>query len=314
MEWISYFEYTMNQNHKKMLPIFNCNNMVDPIKKILLSHPKNAFFNQNKINSEFKELNFFDAPDYNESLNEYEAFIDILKFHNIELYFLDGDNTNTIDSIYAHDPFIISNDGAIICNMGKKNRISEIENVKIFLKNNEIPIIGEISAPGKLEGGDIVWIDKHNIAIGIGYRSNIEGAKQLGEILSDCVKNIIPVPLPHWNGPNDCLHLMSNLSPIDSNLFLVFSKLLPVQFIQYLKENKIELIEVPFKEYETMACNVLAIAPREVIMLEGNPITKNLLENENVIVHTYKGSEISLKGAGGPTCLTKPFLRLLPND
>ena len=314
MEWISYFEYTMNQNHKKMLPIFNCNNMVDPIKKILLNHPKNAFINQNKINSEFKELNFFDAPDYNESLNEYEAFIDILKFHNIELYFLDGNNTNTIDSIYAHDPFIISNDGAIICNMGKKNRISEIENVKIFLKNNEIPIIGEISAPGKLEGGDIVWIDKHNIAIGIGYRSNIEGAKQLGEILSGCVKNIIPVPLPHWNGPNDCLHLMSNLSPIDSNLFLVFSKLLPVQFIQYLKENKIELIEVPFKEYETMACNVLAIAPREVIMLEGNPITKNLLENENVIVHTYKGSEISLKGAGGPTCLTKPFLRLLPND
>jgi len=304
----------MNQNHKRMLPVFNCNNMVDPIKKILLSHPKNAFFNQNKINSEFKELNFFDAPDYNESLNEYEAFIDILKFHNIELYFLDGDNTNTIDSIYAHDPFIISNDGAIICNMGKKNRISEIENVKIFLKNNEIPIIGEISAPGKLEGGDIVWIDKYNIAIGIGYRSNIEGAKQLGEILSGCVKNIIPVPLPHWNGPNDCLHLMSNLSPIDSNLFLVFSKLLPVQFIQYLKENKIELIEVPFNEYETMACNVLAIAPREVIMLEGNPITKKLLENENVIVHTYKGSEISLKGAGGPTCLTKPFLRLLPND
>ena len=314
MEWISYFEYTMNQNHKRKSPIFNCNNMVDPIKKILLNHPKNAFLNQNKINSEFKELKFFDAPDYDESLNEYEAFIDILKFHNIELYFLAGNNTNTIDSIYAHDPFIISNDGAIICNMGKKNRISEIENVKIFLKNNEIPIIGEISAPGKLEGGDIVWIDKHNIAIGIGYRSNIEGAKQLGEILSGCVKNIIPVPLPHWNGPNDCLHLMSNLSPIDSNLFLVFSKLLPVQFIQYLKENKIELIEVPFNEYETMACNVLAIAPREVIMLEGNPITKKLLENENVIVHTYKGSEISLKGAGGPTCLTKPFLRLLPND
>ena len=301
----------MTHNHKGMQPIFNCNNMVDPIKKILLNHPKNAFFNQKKIDSEFKELNFFDAPDYNESLHEYEAFIDILKSHNIEMYFLDRNNTNTIDSIYAHDPFIISNDGAIICNMGKKNRVSEIENIKIFLKNNDIPIIGEISAPGKLEGGDIVWIDKHNIAVGIGYRSNIEGAKQLGEILSGIVKNVIPVPLPHWNGPSDCLHLMSNLSPIDFNLFLVYSRLLPVQFIQYLEENKIELIEVPFEEYETMACNVLAIAPREVIMLEGNPITKKLLEKENVIVHTYKGSEISLKGAGGPTCLTKPLLRSL---
>ncbi|RZP24342.1 amidinotransferase [bacterium] len=288
--------------------------MVDPIKKILLNHPKNAFFNQKKIDSEFKELNFFDAPDYNESLHEYEAFIDILKSHNIEMYFLDRKNTNTIDSIYAHDPFIISNDGAIICNMGKKNRVSEIENIKIFLKNNDIPILGEISAPGKLEGGDIVWIDKHNIAVGIGYRSNIEGAKQLGEILSGIVKNVISVPLPHWNGPSDCLHLMSNLSPIDSNLFLVYSRLLPVQFIQYLEESKIELIEVPFEEYETMACNVLAIAPREIIMLEGNPITKKLLEKQNVIVHTYKGSEISLKGSGGPTCLTKPLLRSLPSD
>ena len=304
----------MTHNHKGMQPIFNCNNMVDPIKKILLNHPKNAFFNQKKIDSEFKELNFFDPPDYNESLHEYEAFIDILKSHNIEMYFLDRNNTNTIDSIYAHDTFIISNDGAIICNMGKKNRVSEIENIKIFLKNNDIPILGEISAPGKLEGGDIVWIDKHNIAVGIGYRSNIEGAKQLDEILSGIVKNVILVPLPHWNGPSDCLHLMSNLSPIDFNLFLVYSRLLPVQFIQYLEENKIELIEVPFEEYETMACNVLAIAPREVIMLEGNPITKKLLEKENVIVHTYKGSEISLKGSGGPTCLTKPLLRSLPND
>ena len=304
----------MTQNHKGMQPIFNCNNMVDPIKKILLSHPKNAFFNQNKINSEFKELNFFDAPDYYESLHEYEAFIDILKSYNIELYFLDENNSTTIDSIYAHDPFIISNDGAIICNMGKKNRVSEIKNVKIFLKNNGIPILGEIYTPGKLEGGDIVWIDSHNIAVGIGYRSNIEGVKQLREILSGSVKNIFPVPLPHWNGPNDCLHLMSNLSPIDSNLFLVYSRLLPVQFIQYLKEKNIQLIEVPDEEYETMACNVLAISPRQVIMLEGNPITKRLLEKENVMVHTYKGSEISLKGAGGPTCLTKPFLRSLPND
>ncbi len=89
----------MTQNHKGILPIFNCNNMVDPIKKILLNHPKNAFFSQNKINSEFKELNFFDAPDYKESLNEYEAFIDILKSHNIKLYFLDGNIPNTIDSI-----------------------------------------------------------------------------------------------------------------------------------------------------------------------------------------------------------------------
>ena len=146
-----------------------------------------------------------------------------------------------------------------------------------------IPVIGEISAPGKLEGGDIVWINKNTIAVGIGYRSNIEGVEQLEKILFKSVKDIIPVALPHWNGPNDCLHLMSNLSPIDHNLFLVYLRLLPVEFIQYLSKNGIELIDVPDKEYQKMACNVLTVSPKEVIMLEGNPLTKNLLEKRKLI-------------------------------
>jgi len=299
----------MPENNKIIKPFFNCNNMVDPIKKILLKHPRSAFVNQNKINIEYKKLNFLGAPNFDESINEYESFMEILISLNIKLYFLEKDGKTTIDSIYTHDPFIISNEGAIICNMGKKNRINEIENIKKFLNKKNIPVIGEISAPGKLEGGDIVWINKNTIAVGIGYRSNIEGVEQLEKILFKSVKDIIPVALPHWNGPNDCLHLMSNLSPIDHNLFLVYLRLLPVEFIQYLSKNGIELIDVPDKEYQKMACNVLTVSPKEVIMLEGNPLTKNLLEKRKVKVHTFKGSEISIKGSGGPTCLTKPLLR-----
>ena len=102
---------------------------------------------------------------------------------------------------------------------------------------------------------------------------------------------------------------MSNLSPIDHDLYLVYSRLLTVPFREYLLIRNISLIEVPDEEYNTMACNVLAVAPRKCIMLAGNPITKKRLEAEGVEVHTYDGSEISLKGAGGPTCLTRPFLR-----
>jgi arginine deiminase len=58
-----------------------------------------------------------------------------------------------------------------------------------------------------------------------------------------------------------------------------------------------------------MACNVLAVAPRKCIMLAGNPITQARLEAAGVQVWTYEGSDISIKGAGGPTCLTRPFLR-----
>ena len=299
----------MSKHSQKPQTLFNCNNMVDPIKKIILKHPKDAFIDQDKINSEYKSLNFLGAPDLEESSKEFEQFTKILNSFNIKLYFIGEDDLATIDSIYTHDPLIISNNGAIICNMGKKNRIPEKVAIKNFLKSKNIPILGEITAPGKLEGGDVVWINQNTIAVGIGYRTNMDGIKQLSNLLTDNVEEIIPVPLPHWNGPKDCLHLMSNLSPIDHNLFLVYPRLLPVNFIEYLLENNIELINVPDEEYETMACNVLAIAPKEVIMIEGNPLTKNLLEKNNVKVYTYKGSEISLKGSGGPTCLTKPLFR-----
>ena len=283
--------------------------MVDPIKKIILKHPKAAFINQKKINKEFNTLNFTEAPDFNESLNEYDSFIKILDSFGIEKYFLEKNDSTSIDSIYTHDPLVITNKGVVLCNMGKVNRTSESKAIKEFLIELKIPILGEITSPGKLEGGDIVWINKRTIAVGTGYRTNNEGVNQLKQILSNTVERIIPVPLPHWNGPNDCLHLMSNLSPIDSDLFLIYSRLLPVQFLEKLQKYNIELIDVPDEEYYTMGCNVLALSPRKVVMLKGNPITKKKLEAKNVEVFTYKGNEISLKGSGGPTCLTKPFLR-----
>jgi len=120
---------------------------------------------------------------------------------------------------------------------------------------------------------------------------------------------VITVPLPHWTGPADCLHLMSIVSPIDHDLYLVYSRLLPVSFRQYLLDRQIKLVEVPDEEYESMGCNVLAVAPRKVIMVQGNPVTQKRLMAEGVEIKTYDGTEISLKGAGGPTCLTRPFYR-----
>jgi N-dimethylarginine dimethylaminohydrolase len=193
--------------------------------------------------------------------------------------------------------------------MGKESRKNEPKALKNFLFHNNISVVGEIQYPGIIEGGDIIWINKRTIAVGEGYRTNKEGIQQLKDILGNEVDDIIPVPLPHWLGPENCLHLMSNVSPIDHNLFLIYPKLLPARFIEFLKGLNIKLINVPDDEYESMACNVLSLAPKKCIMMSGNPITQTLLESNNVEVFTYDGSEISLKGAGGPTCLTRPIYR-----
>ena len=284
--------------------------MVDPIKKILLKHPRNSFINQDIIDKQYLKLNYSEAPNFNKAILDYEKFVSLLKSFGIELHYLPEDNLTSLDSIYTHDPCIISNNGIIICNMGKKARLAEPNTIEKFFKSIQIPILGKIKAPGTLEGGDVVWIDDKTIAVGEGYRTNKEGIEQLRYLLSDQVETVISVPIPHWNGPQDCLHLMSNLSPIDHNLYLVYSRLLPVSFRKYLLDRNIELIDVPDEEYESMGCNVLTVAPRKAIMISGNSKTKQLLEKNNVEVYTYDGTEISIKGAGGPTCLTRPFLRI----
>ena len=283
--------------------------MVNSVKRILLKHPRDAFLSQQKINSESKKLNYPSTPDLDLAIKQYDLFVKLIKSFGSEVYFLPADNNTSLDSIYTHDPCTMTNNGLIVCNMGKLERSTEPDHLKRFFQSINIPIIGKIESPGTLEGGDIVWINKHTVAVGEGYRSNSEGINQFKKLLGKQAKEIIPVALPHWEGPNDCLHLMSNLSPIDENLFLVYSRLLPVSFIKYLLDYKIKLIEVPDEEYYSMGCNVLAMGKGKVIMLEGNPITQKRLEAEGVKVKTYNGSEISIKGAGGPTCLTRPFLR-----
>ena len=283
--------------------------MTSTIRKVLIKDPKSAYKNQANIDTQYEELNYFGKPDFEISLKDYNSFKSILHNNGIEIHCLPSDDITSLDSMYTHDPCLVSNSGVILCSMGKDLRKKEPEMISNYFESLGIPIIGRISSPGKLEGGDIVWIDNRTVAVGVGYRSNFEGIMQLKQILSDDIDEIIPVHLPHWTGPADCLHLMSNVSPIDENLFLVYSKLLPVSFREYLLSRKIKLIEVPDEEYESMGCNVLAIAPRKVIMIEGNNITKKILEDEGVEIFTYPGLEISNKGAGGPTCLTRPFLR-----
>ena len=293
-----------------MLQNYGCQNMVDPIRRILVKHVTESYQDQKLLEQTFASLNYFEVPNFSKAVLQYQKFISLLNKFEIELHFLPRSDKVTPDSIYTHDPCIVSNEGVILCSMGKEQRVSEVEEIKSYFESLNIPILGQIKKPGKLEGGDVVWINEKTVAIGEGYRSNAEGIRQFKALLGNNVEKIITVALPHWNGPSDCLHLMSNLSPIDKDLYLIYPKLLPVSFLKYLSDLDIEFIEVSEKEYITMGCNVLTVEPRKVIMLNENPETKKQLKNHNVEVHCYDGSEISLKGSGGPTCLTRPFYRL----
>jgi N-dimethylarginine dimethylaminohydrolase len=215
-----------------------------------------------------------------------------------------------MDSIYCRDAAIATSHGMIICNMGKEGRKNEPLAEQKAFEEQGIPVLGVISAPGTIEGGDVAWLDEKTLAVGHTYRTNEEGIKQITALLAPIGIDVIVVPMPHYRGPSDVFHLMSVLSPVDSNLAVVYSPLIPIVFRNELIKRGYELVEVPEAEFDSMGCNVLALAPRVCLMVKGNPITKERLEKAGCKVIEYEGAEISVKGGGGPTCLTRPVERV----
>ncbi len=280
-----------------------------PLRSVLLKHARDAFGDQPTLDASWEDLAYLARPDFAGAVAEYEAFHDLLERLGAEIHLAPPDPATGPDSVYVRDAAIICDRGAILCNMGKPARETEPGAAERSLRAIEIPIVGRITGSGRVEGGDVAWIDERNLAVGLGYRTNAEGIRQLRALLGSGADRVVPVPLPHWHGPGDVFHLMSMFSPVDRDLAVVYSPLLPVPFRQLLLKKGYELVEVPDEEFESMGCNVLSVGPRRCVALDGNPVTLRRLEAAGAEVHTYQGREISAKGGGGPTCLTRPLVR-----
>ena len=288
---------------------YTCHSEYKKLESVFIKTAEDAFIGEEKLKKEWNVLNYSSKPDLTRAMEEYKVFKSLLAKEVPNIIRFPRSETITIDSIYCRDASISTDFGMILCNMGKQSRIPEPMAQRMAFQTNNIEILGTITSPGTLEGGDVAWLNEKTLAVGLTYRTNVEGIRQLKNLLSPKGVEVIVVDLPHYKGVEDVFHLMSIFSPVDKNLAVVYSPLMPIRFRNLLLEMGYELVEVPEKEFESMGCNVLAIEPRKCIMVEGNPITQKALEKAGCQVYTYKGLEISIKGGGGPTCLTRPLKR-----
>ncbi|MEO5979708.1 MAG: arginine deiminase family protein [Chryseolinea sp.] len=288
-----------------------CHSEVGALRSTYIKRAEDAFVDDATVSLEWKALNFLGKPDLDKSLIQYKGFENLLKTMGNEIHYFSSDSSVSMDSIYCRDASIATNAGVILCTMGKPARVNEPVACKKVFERSGVKILGSVIGPGTLEGGDVAWLDENTLAVGHTYRTNEEGIRQLQVLLSPLNVNVIPVPLPHYKGSSDVFHLMSILSPVDHDLAVVYSPLMPIVFRNDLKKRGYSFVEVPQSEFDSMGCNVLAIAPRICVMVEGNPLTKKALEDAGCTVYEYQGSEISVKGGGGPTCLTRPISRLV---
>jgi len=280
---------------------FGCQSMTAPLRRVLVRAPRPDEA------ALWKAYGWRFAPDPGAMEAEHEAFRELLGADGSEVVLAEASAGPDPDAIYAYDPAIVAEAGAILLRPGKEGRRAEPDDMAVDFAAAGVPIAGRLEAPALAEGGDTVWLDERTLLVGHGYRTNAAGIEALRELLPGV--EVVAFDLPHYHGPGEVMHLMSFLSPLDVDLAVVYLPLMPVRLVELLHARGIEPIEVPDEEFESMGPNVLALGPRVALALAGNDETRRRMERAGVDVRVYEGEHISRPGDGGPTCLTRPLLR-----
>ncbi|MDX8536650.1 dimethylarginine dimethylaminohydrolase family protein [Mesorhizobium abyssinicae] len=286
---------------------FGSQSMAAPLRRVLMRSAANAMRDANRA-----------AWHYGAGFNPAKAALqhavlaELVAASGAEIEWIEDKADGLSDSVFTHDPSLMTDRGALILSMGKSLRASEPSLHEETYTRLGIPILGRVEAPGQVEGGDCVWVDSRTLAIGRGVRSNQEGIQQVSNLLTPLGISVYGFDLPLWQGEEACLHLMSVISPLADDLALVYSPLLPAPFYQMLKARGIRLVEGDAEEFAAsngLSLNVLPTSPLKVIAVAGFPKTKAAMEAAGCTVEIFEADALCIACEGGPTCLTRPILR-----
>jgi dimethylargininase len=287
-----------------MSKLYGVNSMVAPLKRVVVKRPDKQF-----AVKDFEKWHYTSAPNLEHAQAHHDSFTNILKQHGSEVIYHDEEIKGKADALFVYDPVFVTPYGSIVMQVGKPLREGEEEPLARKLESVGVPILGKLTGNARAEGGDMFWLDETTLAIGLGFRTNAEGVAQIKGMLEPHGINIITTELPYGDGPAACLHLMSLISLVDTDLAVVYPKYIATPFWQELEKRNFKFITVSDQEFLTQATNVLTLSPQVVIMPENNPEAKGRLEQAGCTVYTYPCSELTFKAEGGPTCLTRPVLR-----
>lgn len=281
---------------------FGVSSMVAPLQHVLVQRPTAAFgeaFND-------PACGYKRPVDLEVARKEHELFVDALSNLGPTVHQLEADSPYP-DQIYTYDPALVTTGGAVLLRSGKPGRRGEEEVLGAWFERNGVPIVGRITGPGTVDGGDVMWLRPGVMCVGRSLRTNQAGIEQLTDLVPDGFEVF---DVPYDQGPAACLHLMSTVSMVADGLAVVERPRLPAGLHSLLAELGVTMIDVAPEEVDSLATNVLAVRPGVVMVVEGNPMTRRLLEAAGVEVHAFAGEEIAINGTGGPTCLTRPVLRV----
>jgi N-dimethylarginine dimethylaminohydrolase len=240
-------------------------------------------------------------PDVGRMQAEHDGLAELLRSEGVDVRCIEDSRPELVNTVYTRDPLCVVRGGAIVGRLAPRMRRGEERYVAQTLSALGMPILRTIAGTGLMEGGTFVKLTPEVHAFGASIRCNQEGARQVAETLAPLGVELLVVPLCGWS-----IHLDGHITMLDVDKALVDVASLPYWFLDRLVELGIE--PIPRLADEPWALNSLCLRPGRIVMSEGQPRTRELLESRGVEVLTIPYGEVQ-KGGGGIHCSTMELVR-----
>ena len=155
----------------------------------------------------------------------------------------------------------------------------------------------------RFEGGDFMYIDDVRAAVGVGSRTTPAGAQIVKEFMAEIGVEVTPVPI----APEYC-HLDMLFNVVTERVCVACLDLLPEGFVSQLRAERWEIVETAPEDTLKLLGNLFAVDNGVVISPSHNTRINAALEALGIEVIKVELEE-TLKGGGGPHCMTFPLKR-----
>ena len=188
-----------------------------------------------------------------------------------------------------------------------------------------------------VEGGDVMVLSEHTVAIGLSERTSTIGVEHLaGRLLSSgTVQRVIAIALPHQRA---MMHLDTVTTVVDPETMVRYGLLGNLETFEVERRGerlttraraademddalaaglgvpKLRVLTPNLDAYSAQreqwddGCNMLAVAPGRVIAYERTAATNDHLRRHGIEVLEFPGDELG-RGRGGPRCMSCPIAR-----
>lgn len=229
---------------------------------------------------------------------EHATLVEALEDNGVTVDYLGAAGERLAESLFVNDVGFVLEGGVVISNMVEETRHGEERWLLERVVELGIPVYHMIHGPGRLEAGNVLWLDESTIAVGRSRTTNVEGIRQLRQLTETHGIELVEVPIFGSTESSGQTHLALVFGMVDVDLAVLYPPAIPPTFRELLADRGIETIEVPMREQRNRATSIVALEPGTVLLPAGNQVTRRALADRGVDVIELDIREIQKTGGG----------------